>query len=288
MKRSLLPLFGLIFLTGCQTMSGRPAVKPLQTTDGVSIAYEARGQGETTLVFLHCWCGDRTFWRNQMDEFAKDYRVVAIDLPGHGQSGKNRETWTVAKYGEDVGGVIDQLDLKRVILIGHSLGGPIALEAARLRPGRVIGVVAVDTLQDAEMEYPMEAIEQIALRFDKDFEGTMDEMIRAMFPPEANAEIVEFVLATAKASDPKMATALLRDIRNRNDKAAFKAAGVPIRAINAVPHPPRGMKTTIEANRQYADFDAVLIDGVGHYPQLEKPAEFNSLLRETVQKLAAR
>ena len=288
MKRLLPPLLGLMVLAGCQSMSARPTVGRLKTGDGVSIAYETRGRGGTALVFIHCWCCDRTFWRNQLDEFSQEYRIVAVDLAGHGESGKNRETWTVAGLAADVSAVINKLGLKRVILIGHSMGGPVSLEVARLQPDRVIGIVAVDTLHDAEQEYTREMIEQIAARFNADFAGTMDQLVPTMFPPESNKEVQDFVLTKAKASDPRAATGLISDIANIDLKVGFTAARVPIRAINAVPHPPYGQKTAVEANKKYADFDAVFLDGVGHYLQLEKPDEFNELLREILLQLDRR
>ena len=288
MKRTLLPAIVLVFLTGCHTMNGRPTIGSVKTADGVPIAYETRGRGETTLVFVHCWCCDRAFWHNQMDEFARDYRVVAVDLAGFGESGKVREKWSIAKLGEDVATLIDKLGLKRVVIIGHSLGGPVSLEAARLTAGRTIGVVLVDTLQDVEMEYPANLLEQIATRFENDFEGTMEELVHGMFPPDANQEVVKFVLDKAKAQDQKAAVAVFRGFLDFDRKAAFTAARVPIRAINAIPHPPRGVKTAIETNRKYADFDAVFMDGVGHYLQLERPEEFNQLLREILEKMDTR
>ena len=118
------------------------------------ITYDVRGTGDTALVFVHCWSCDRTFWKYQLAAFADDYRVAAIDLPGHGESGADRDEWTIAGLGDDVARVVEQLGLRRVILVGHSMGGPVSLEAARRLPGRVLGVIAVDTLHNAEFKYP--------------------------------------------------------------------------------------------------------------------------------------
>jgi pimeloyl-ACP methyl ester carboxylesterase len=112
----------------------------LTAPDGVRIVYDDRGQGATALVFVHCWSCDRTFWREQADVFSDGYRVVTLDLAGHGESGKNRKTWTVAGLGGDVRAVVEKLGLKRVILVGHSMGGPVSLDAARQLRGRVVGV----------------------------------------------------------------------------------------------------------------------------------------------------
>ncbi len=140
-------LLSLLLIAGCQSThkAGRVVTDIARAPDGLPIVYDVRGGGETSLVFIHCWCCDRAFWREQLDEFADEYRVVALDLGGHGASGAEREPWTVASLAGDVEAVVKQLKLRRVILIGHSMGGPVALLAAGRMPQRVIGVVAVDT-----------------------------------------------------------------------------------------------------------------------------------------------
>ncbi|HSL83506.1 MAG TPA: alpha/beta fold hydrolase, partial [Thermoanaerobaculia bacterium] len=116
----------------------------VEAADGVPIVYEVSGPAEAAgpaLVFVHCWACDRTYWREQVDVFAADHRVVTLDLAGHGESGAGREAWTVTGLAGDVRAVVEALAreerLERVILIGHSMGGPVSLEAARLMPERV-------------------------------------------------------------------------------------------------------------------------------------------------------
>ena len=119
-----------------------PFVQPEKTSvvpasDGVQIHYAVQGKGEPTLVFIHCWGCNRHLWDNQVAEFSKTHQVVTIDLPGHGESGLDRKDWTIESYGDDVKTVVAKLNLKRVVLIGSSMGGPIAVEAARRMPDRV-------------------------------------------------------------------------------------------------------------------------------------------------------
>ena len=110
----------------------------------VSIAYERHGKADRTLVFAHGWSCNRSHWRFQVDALRMDYRVVVLDLAGHGESGSNRTVWSIANFAQDVAAVVDALDASNVVLIGHSLGGPVVLEAALLRPRQVIGVIGVD------------------------------------------------------------------------------------------------------------------------------------------------
>lgn len=294
MNARKLPLAVLALAAGL-TLSSTAAARAADTAtveaaDGVPIVYEVRGPAEAAgpaLVFVHCWACDRTYWREQVDVFAADHRVVTLDLAGHGESGVGREGWTVKGLAGDVQAVVEALDLERAILIGHSMGGPVSLEAARLMPDRVVGVVAVDTLHDAEMEFPEEQADRIVATFEADFPGAMDGFVRNMFREGADPAVVDWTVKKAQGANRDAALALMRDFRNLDFPALFAAADVPIRAINAAPETPMQYATAIEANRQYADFDAVLMPEVGHFLQLERPAEFNERLREVLAELEA-
>src|SRR6185295_7436006 len=82
----------------------------------VSIAYTMSGNGDTSIVFVHGWGISKEYWKQQQDALSSDYTVVALDLGGHGQSGHNRENWTIEEFAKDVGAVIDRLKLNNVIL----------------------------------------------------------------------------------------------------------------------------------------------------------------------------
>lgn len=255
--------------------------------DGVRIVWESQGSGEPALVMVHCWACDRQFFAEQVRDLATDHRVVTLDLPGHGESGADRERWSVTGLGADVVRVVDELGLERVILIGHSMGGPVALAAAAALRGRVLGVVLVDTVHDAEMAISREMVEQIATPFEADYEGTMRRFVPAMFPDGADPSLPEWVIERALRADRAAAVALMRDFEHVDNAALLREAGVPIRAVNAAPMPPMIPDTAIETNRRYADFDAVKIGGVGHYLYLEKPEEFDRALRSALAEIVA-
>src|SRR5262245_60797096 len=174
-------------------VGGEPAAKPVKKTvradDGLDLVCEVRGQGDTALVFLHGWCGDRAYWKHQVDAFAADYRVVTLDQAGHGESGKDRKAWSVSGLAGDVEAVVKALGLKRVILVGHSMGGPVALLAARRMPGTIVAVVGVDTLQNAEFEPPEEVRKTFMEAFEKDFKGTMRAGLAGMVHEKTDAEL---------------------------------------------------------------------------------------------------
>ena len=262
----------------------KPARKIVRAEDGVNIFSEIRGKGDTTLIFLHGWCGDHEYWKHQADVFAANYRLIALDQAGHGESGKNRETWTVSGLAKDVESIVKTLDLKRVILVGHAMGGPVALIAAKRMPGKVIGVIGVDTLQNAEVKMPEEVTKKFLADFATDFKGTMRSGFDLMLTERTDAELKNWLLTRAEAQNQKMALALMRDLFELDVKALLKEARVPVRCINSAGGYQLFRATDIEINKKYADYDAVTIENVGHYPMLEKPAEFNEKLRNVLKE----
>jgi len=252
------------------------------TADGVELPYTVASEGDATVVLVHCWMCDRSFWSEQVPILAETYRTINLDLPGHGAAGTGRTQWTVGGFGEDVAGLLRSLDLENVILVGHSMGGPVSLRAAALSEGRVRGIVAVDTLHDAEFDFSGEEVEKFLRAFENDFVGTCRSFVDQMFVEEGVEEIQAHVAEVGCRPDrSEIGTALMRDFGAIDMKRWFREAGVPIRAVNAAaPNP-----TQVETNRKYADFDATLIEGVGHYLQMTRPEEVNPRLMEAIAEL---
>jgi pimeloyl-ACP methyl ester carboxylesterase len=254
-----------------------------RSADGLAIAYDVRGQGKVAVVLLHCWACDRSFWKEQVEPLSRRFRVVTVDLGGHGASGADRARFTVASLGADVEAVVRALKLERVVLVGHSMGGPVALDAARRLRGRVAGIVVVDSLHDVEAKAPREALEKLAALYEEDFRGTMAAMVPRMFPPGADPAVVEFVVSRATATRPGPALALLRDFPDLDLARWMEDAKVPVRALQS--GPPLSPPTRMGNNRKHGNYDASFLDGVGHYPMLERPVEFNRRLEAAVAEV---
>ena len=267
---------------------GKPEKKTIRADDGMNIVCDVRGKGDTALVFLHGWCGERDYWKHQVDVFAADYRVVAVDQAGHGESGKDRKNWTTESLAGDVESIAKALGLKRVILIGHSMGGPVSLLAAKRMPGKVAAVIGVDTLQNAEFKFPEEVAKKFMEGFENDFKGTMRAGLNGMLHEKSDAELKTWLVTRAEAQDQKMALGLMRDMSRLDMKKMLKEANVPVRCINSGGGFAFFTPTDVAVNKKYADYDAVTIDEVGHYPMLEKPREFNEKLRQVLKEFAAK
>jgi len=294
MKHRLPALLSAVVLTTILAACNEPPSEPtgnaalapgehtFTTGDGNRMPYTVAGAGDVTVVLVHCWMCNRTFWSEQMPVLARQYRTIAVDLPGHGDATAERFNWTVSGFADDVAGLLESLDLSNVVLVGHSMGGPVSLRAAALAGDRVHGVIAVDTLHDADFEFSGEQMDAFMAAFEADFVGTCGEFVRQMFPEEGADAIMNRVRETSCSRQRADAgVALMQDFGRIDMPRWFSEAGVPIRAINAAtPNP-----TEVETNRKYADFDVVLMENVGHYLHMTRPEQFNPLLLDAIEEV---
>ena len=135
------------------------------SSDGIPVCYEVHGTGAPALVLVHGWSCDRSYWSRQIGYFAGRYRVVAIDLAGHAESGAGRPAWTMPAFGNDVVAVVEKLGLEELVLIGHSMGGDVIVETALRLPGRAVGLVWADTYSSLGEPRTREQIQQFTDRF---------------------------------------------------------------------------------------------------------------------------
>jgi len=109
-----------------------------------------------------------------------------------------------------------------------------------------------------------------------------------MVHEKTDAELKKWILTRAEAQDPKMALGLMRDLWSLDMRKLLKEAGTPVRCINSAGGFQLFTPTAVEINRKYADYNAVTVEGVGHFPMLERPTEFNQKLRDVLEEFATR
>lgn len=249
--------------------------------DGIPIHYEMHGNGAIALVFVHGWCCNRRYWNGQIGQFAPQYTVVVIDLAGHGESGCDRTKWTVPAFGQDVVAVVKQLSLEQVVLIGHSMGGPVIVEAARRLPKSVIGLVGVDTFNNVEQIRTPKQIAELLMPFRANFVETTRSVVRTMFVPTSDTALVEHVMAAMSGAPPHIGIDILEEGwgSDRNLQEGLQEVNAPVTAINSTGFRP----TDLEAAQRYG-IEVVIMSGVGHFVMMEDPQTFNRLLDEAVEK----
>jgi pimeloyl-ACP methyl ester carboxylesterase len=249
------------------------------SADGLAIHFEVHGSGTPPLVFVHGWSCDRTYWGGQVDYFAERRQVVTVDLAGHGESDAGRESWTMPAFGEDVVAVIERLGLGSAVLIGHSMGGDVIVEAALQLPGRVAGLVWADTYSTLGEGITHEEVRTFAAPFREDFVTATRDLVRSMFIASSDPELVERVVTDMSSAPPNVAVdALEHAIGNAGPVlAALSQLTVPVVAIN-----PNYRPTDVEALRRHG-VRAVLMPGVAHFLMMEDPETFNRLLDEAIE-----
>ena len=251
------------------------------SADGVTISYHVEGRGDPILVFVHCWSCDRSYWSAQVPVFSKTHQVVTIDLAGHGASGADRKAWTIEAFGADVAAVLNEENLKKVILIGHSMGGNVVIEAARLCPDRIIGIIGVDTFQDLAQAISPDQIEGFLADFRTNFAGRTEEFIRAMFPPSADPALVARIAKDMASGPPNVGLGALESSWRHSPADALKSLRVPIKGINSDMWP-----VNVESNRSLVPrYGLKVMKGGGHFIQMEDPATFNRLLQESIEEI---
>ncbi len=251
------------------------------SSDGVRIAYTSTGTGTPAIVFIHGGFADQSFWKEQIKPLSERFQVVTLDLAGHGSSGKRHREWTMGMYGEDVRAVIRALGVDSVVLVGNSLGGPVALATARLLPGTVRGMIAVDTFQDVQGEWKEEARQAFVQALKDDFPAACESMVKQLLLEGTDPVLYAWIEDKMCGFDPEVAPRVVEGFLDYDLVAEFAGAEVPIRAILGETIP-----LNLEGNRELkSDFEAVVMEGCGHYPMLERPEEFNQHLVAYIEEL---
>jgi len=290
-KQSFWPLLAgwLTLSAGCSGMADGtiPAADRYEGAEGaggVSITWEERGRraGAPTLVLIHGWNCDRRYWDPAMAVLEDDYHLVAVDLGGHGESGGDRQSWTIGAFGEDVAAVVRRLDLARVVLVGHSMGGPVAVEAAGRLPGRVVGVVGVDTFQAVE-ETPPDDLDRQLEPFRRDLGKALRRLDPLFFAPSTEPELEDWIRRDMAAAPVTVSVPALESLVRYDEAAALSALEVPVGTINADIRP-----TDAEAlRRAQPGFELVIVEGAGHFLMMEQPERFARELRRLIDSWTA-
>ena len=258
-----------------------------ESTSGLHIQYRVYGSGEPLIVLIHGWSCDSNYWAAQVAELRKRYTVATVDLAGHGGSGANRTDWSMANFGDDVARVVNAMpEHPKVILVGHSMGGPVAVEAALRLKGRVAGIIGVDTLSDVGLPKPT-ASQSAALLvpFEQDFIGTTRAFVtNNFFTPTSDPVLIRRIADDMSSAPPEIAIAALKGLGAWNGVQRFAEVGAPIVLINSAQ-----VRTDAERLAKLsAGLKVVTMDGVGHFLMMEDPPRFNALLENEIQALVPR
>lgn len=240
--------------------------------EGRKVHYSNYGKGPKTLVLVHGWTCDETFWSSNVPGLRKHYRVLTVDLPGHGQSDPAPE-YSMDAFADAVSAVMTEAKVKRATLVGHSMGGPVLLAFARRHREQVTALVAVDAaFSDSHSAARAQAKGRTFLG--PEALTAREAIVRHMFSASTMPATREHVLRVMLAVPEAVADGAIQGMRDaefwRQDRidlpfleiAAGSSAYITLPALRS--RFPRAQLRRIR--------------GTGHFLMMEKPQSFNRIL----------
>jgi len=246
------------------------------------MAGEEHGEGGTPLLLVHGWCCDRRFLQPQLEELSASGRVVAIDLPGHGASAEHPGLGLEGAV-DAVVHLIEELELERPLVAGHSMGGTVALALAERRPDLCRGIAMFDSLVclPASLDPAAEGL-SLLLATDRCAEALGGFVEDFLLRPDTPAPLRERVLSTMTRIAPEVALTYFESMRDFDDRGALKACEVPV-LFTAVDNSLAQIGEMTDLN---ADVEVVHFSGVSHFHPIESPEETTRELARFLRRLA--
>ena len=244
------------------------------------------GEGDVTLLFVHGAFIDQGYWNAQVEYFKKQFRVISIDLAGHGKSSANMKDGSIQAMGEDLVEFINKMELSNIILIGHSLGGDVILEAATRIHEKIIGFIGIDNFKNAGTALPEEIQKQsdlIIKSLKEDFSNTSEAFARqALLTASTDSEIRQRLINDYRNFNKEWGVKIISSsfsyyLREREllQQLTFK-----LYLINVDYFPMNEAPLKIYPKSGYEVFN---IHGSCHYPMIEVPSEFNLILYKIIK-----
>jgi pimeloyl-ACP methyl ester carboxylesterase len=272
--------------TAARTSAADPGEGPRITLspDYVHIEYHVYGSGEPTVLLIHGWATDENYWSAQIPVLKQHYRVVALNLAGHGASGSNRSDWSIANYAHDVAAVAHDVPGGQLVLVGHSMGAAVALAATPIIGTRVIGVIAVEALRSVgEPTLSPREIERRLAPFNADFIGETRKLVStSLFRAGSAPALVQKVAYDMSLEPPAIAIPSMRSLLSLDLGTLLPAVHVPVYAINSDLAPTDAARI----RKSLPDFTLDVLDHTDHFLMIEDPVRFNALLLKDVAAIA--
>jgi non-heme chloroperoxidase len=259
-----------------------------ETSEGVTIHYAEAGAGRP-LVFIHGWSMSGMVWRFQR-ELSSSFRLIAMDLRGHGQSTAPADGYAVEDFAGDLAAMFTRLDLTEAILVGWSMGVQVVLQAFPLLRSRLLGLVLVAGTPkfSANGDYPhglpANEVKGMGLRLKRDYQKTMGDFFRGMFADgeldrEQYQKIVHEIVLGGRTPEPEVARRSLQPLASADLRAVLPRIDLPVLLMHGSADAiclPAASRYMME---QMPNARLEVFEGVGHAPFLSRPAEFNRHLK---------
>ena len=259
----------------------RAAESHFATLDGARIHYVNYGKGSEALVLIHGWTQNVDGWRDNVPDFAKRNRVIAIDLPGHGQSDKPQVTYSMEYFARAIEAVMRDAKVKRAVLAGHSMGTPVARQFYRKYPEKTLGIVIVDgPLRPFGDKAMMDKL--IAGFRGPGYREAAVQLLAGISGPNLSAGATGRIKASALNTPQPVIVSAMEGMADPSIWGDDKIK-VPVLAIMAK-NPFFGPDLELTFRGIAPNLDFQMWEGVGHFIMMEKPKEFNAAVPAWLDK----
>lgn len=267
----------VLVVAGAATASAQepstPAAKSRYAKlDGMRIHYQNHGKGREAIVLIHGWTCNLDYWRDQVPDFAKRNRVIALDLPGHGLSDKPELAYSMDLFARSIDAVMRDAKVDRAVLVGHSMGTPVARQFYRKYPQKTLAIVIVDgglrQFGDKKMRDGFVA----AFRA-PNYKDAGKQMFSAMSGPGLSDETKE-IIRTSFLNTPQHV--IVSAMEGMNDDSIYGSDQMKVPVLAILAKSPYWQPDTEQFFRSLApnlEFD--MWEGVGHFLMMERPKQFN-------------
>lgn len=262
------------------TQSEIGAVRAVQRNDTSSIRYTVRGpEIGHTWVLIHGWGCRRADFTALAANLPEDHRVIAVALPGHGDSHATREVWSMAEFARDVAAVTDAEGVRRATIVGHSMGGAIAVELARLRPAMATRVIGIDTFHFLSLYPPVTeaAAREVLEEFETDFAAGARGLVTMGSVPGTDPEFDEAIFAKMSSIPKSVGIPALEGILRRDMDEALAAITAPVSTLAV-----RGLLDPAAVDRYRDRIEFLVHELGGHHFHIEAPERTAELLLAAV------
>jgi len=263
----------------------------LTTSNGINWHYEIEGEGEN-LLFIHGWGVDRRIWRQQLKYFSAYYRVISVDLPGHGKS--EFKKISLEDITRDLMEILNRLRVKKLYVVGSSLGGMVALKLYELFPGVILKIVFVGAMPKfaKSADYPhgldVERIRKLGNHVNNDYPSIVNIFFRSLFTKQERKTRRFKWLQKFRQFDEaplKQALAEYLDILEHVDlREVLKRIHVPVQFINGREDEICRAETVEFLQKSCPNSQLKYFEECGHFPFLSKPYEFNEALEQFLKE----
>lgn len=260
-----------------------------KSSDGVNIAYQVYGNGNIPLVFVHGWCCDKSYWKEQTSVLKNQYKIVAIDLAGHGESGLGRKSYTIPMFAKDVSAVINKLSLDKFIIIGHSMAVLVILEVAVNNLDKTLAIFPIDGFPDIPKVKTADELEaydkeQRSEWSKKNFQPYVYEWVKSWYHPESDSVLIDKIALDMSMNNPFAGI----DADVNKMQYYYKDYPNSLKLIKDIPviNIESQWQPNVEEFRNYGvNFQNFHMEGPGHFLYMSNPVEFNKILSEQLDKV---